>query len=87
MGSLGLALVKKSLERGRSEGLREGRSEGRSEGLREGRSEGLREGRSEGIMASVRNLMKNMGLSIIEAMNALEVPEEERQRYIEALSK
>lgn len=83
MGSLGLALVKKSLERGRSEGLREGRSEG----LREGRSEGLREGRSEGIMASVRNLMKNMGLSIIEAMNALEVPEEERQRYIEALSK
>ena len=67
MGSLGLALVKKSLERGRSEGLREGRS--------------------EGIMASVRNLMKNMGLSIIEAMNALEVPEEERQRYIEALSK
>ena len=75
MGSLGLALVKKSLERGRSEGLREGRSEG------------LREGRSEGIMASVRNLMKNMGLSIIEAMNALEVPEEERQRYMEALSK
>ena len=79
MGSLGLALVKKSLERGRSEGLRDG--------LREGRSEGLREGRSEGIMASVRNLMKNMGLSIIEAMNALEVPEEERQRYMEALSK
>ena len=71
MGSLGLALVKKSLERGRTEG----------------RSEGLREDRSEEIMASVRNLMKNMGLSIIEAMNALEVPEGERQRYMEALSK
>ena len=75
MGSLGMALVKKGIE------------QGRNEGRQEGRDEGLREGRSEGILASIRSLMKKMGWTVIDAMNALDIPEDERQKYIEALAK
>ncbi|MDO5297421.1 MAG: hypothetical protein Q4F00_12485 [bacterium] len=67
MGSPGLALLKKSFEKGRTEG----RSEGRI----------------EGISASIRNLMETMNLTLTEAMNALKIPDDERQKYIEELSK
>ena len=43
--------------------------------------------RIESTLTSIRNLMETMSLTLTEAMNALKVPEEERQRYIEALSK
>ena len=55
-------------------------------GIRKGLQQGRREGRSEGIMDSLRNLMESMGWGIAEAMNALRIPEEERQRYIDALA-
>ena len=78
------------LSRGRREGLREGRSEGlregRSEGLREGRSEGRNEGRREGLLDSLRNLMNNLHLNAADAMNALGIPAEEQQQYIDLLA-
>ena len=46
------------------------------EGLEQGRSEG----RAEGLLDSIRNLMESMGWGIIEAMNALRIPEDERQQ-------
>ncbi|MBQ7567854.1 hypothetical protein IJT17_03525 [bacterium] len=83
--------IKKGRREGLTEGLdrgrREGRREGRLEGLNEGLSQGRREGRCEGLLASIRNLMESMGWGITEAMNALRIPEEERQRYINALAK
>ena len=30
---------------------------------------------------SIRNLMKNMNLTIEQAMNALEIPEDKREKY------
>ena len=74
MGSLGWALVKKSMQEGLEQGLERGRSEGRAEG------------RSEGLLDSIRNLMESMGWGITEAMNALRIPEDERQVYINKLS-
>ncbi|MDO5295345.1 MAG: hypothetical protein Q4F00_01720 [bacterium] len=64
-------------------GIKKGRREGRSEGRREGR----REGRSEGVLHSLRNLMANMHLNVDEAMNALGIPAEEQQQYIDALAR
>ncbi|MDO5297769.1 MAG: hypothetical protein Q4F00_14260 [bacterium] len=61
--------------------------EGRAEGRSEGRAEGRVEGRSEGLLDSIRNLMESMGWGVTEAMNALRIPEEERQQYIDALAK
>ena len=56
-------------------------------GIRKGLREGRREGRSEGILASISSLMESMGWGLNETMNALRIPEEERQQYIDALAK
>lgn len=46
----------------------------------EGRKEGRKEGEKNTLIANVRNLMKNMGLSAKDAMNALSVsPENQKQ--------
>ena len=45
------------------------------------------ETRKETVLTSIRNLMETMSLTVTEAMNALKIPEDERQKYIEALSK
>ena len=74
------------MQEGLEQGLERGRIEGRAEGRSEGRAEGRVEGRSEGLLDSIRNLMESMGWGITEAMNALRIPEDERQVYINKLS-
>jgi len=49
------------------------------------REESKAEGIAEGIVSSIKNLGKNLGLSIEQAMAVLEVPEAERQKYMELL--
>lgn len=44
-------------------------------------------GESQGILQSLQNIMKNMNLTVKEAMDALEIKEEERSRYTELLKK
>jgi len=58
---------------------------GRAEGRAEGRTEGRVEGRVEGTLASIKNLMETLGLSVEAAMNALKVPENERTKYASML--
>ena len=53
------------------------RNEGRIEGRNEGRIEGHREAR----LTAIRNLMKKMGWSAQEAMDALMLPVEEQKQY------
>ena len=50
---------------------------------REGRAEGI----AEGIVASIKNLMETLGLSIEAAMAALKIPENEQHTYVELLKK
>ncbi len=50
----------------------------RRDGILKGRAEGHAEGRIEGIFASVQNLMASMGLTLEQAMNALNISEEDR---------
>lgn len=59
----------------------------RGKGRTEDRAEGRAEGMADGILASIKNLVKNMGVSIEQAMSVLEVPESERQRYMDLLEK
>ena len=47
---------------------------------------GLEKGRAEGILSSIKNLIKNMGVSVEQAMSLLEVPEVERQKYMDLLN-
>ena len=55
------------------------------QGRVEGRAEGLAEGRTETMVASLKSLMETMNLTVDNAMNALRVPEAERNNYRQAL--
>ena len=49
----------------------------------EGRAEGITEGRADAI----QRMMKTLGLSLEKAMDALEIPAEERGKYEELLAR
>ena len=59
----------------------------RQKGCAEGRAEGRAEGMANGILASIKNLVKNMGVSVEQAMSVLEIPEAERQKYMDLLER
>ena len=51
-------------------------------------SKGVEEkGVAKGILSAIKNLVKNMGVSVEQAMSVLEVPEAERQKYMDLLEK
>ena len=65
-----------------AEGARkDGLQQGLEKGLQKGRTEGL----TEGTLQSIRNLIKNMGLSAERAMTVLGISETERSKYAEML--
>ena len=57
------------------------------EELADARLEGHESGVAEERLASIRNLMETMALSAEKAMEALKVPKEEREKYLELLDK
>ena len=42
-------------------------------------------GFTKGILTSIRSIMKNMGLSVEQAMSVLDIPEVQRQKYLDLL--
>lgn len=60
----------------------EERKEGRSEGILEGKAEGKAEGKVEQQLANLQTIMKNLKLTAENAMDVLEIPQEERAQYI-----
>ena len=82
-------LKKESMEAGREEGREIGREEGREIGREEGREIGREEGREEGqdatFVRNLKNMMKNLGITAEEAMKILEVPKEQREKYLHIL--
>jgi len=60
---------------------RRGIEKGILQGRAEGRKEGIEKGREEMRLSSLKNLMNNLGLSAEQAMNALDVPESDKQKY------
>lgn len=67
------------------EGEERGRKEGRREGEEKGRKEGRKEGEEKGILNTIRNMVKNFGLTVEQAVAGAGIPESERPRYIELL--
>ena len=59
--------------------------EQKREGREEGRKEGLKEGRKEERLASIRNLMETLHLTVQQAMDALKIPRAEQERYASRL--
>lgn len=54
--------------------------------IEKGVAQGMAQGMAQGILASLRNLVKNMGVSVEQAMSVLEIPETERQKYMDLLN-
>ena len=51
----------------------------------EGRAEGRQEGREEATTGNLASLMRTLGLTAHQAMDALGIPEAERARYLNLL--
>ncbi len=56
-------------------------------GCRDTLSEGILVGRSEGMLANLHAIMVNLNFTAEKAMDALNVPQEERARYAAKLNK
>ena len=67
------------MAKGKAEGKAEGIAEGKAEGIAEGKAEGIAEGEVEARRASMHALMANLGMSAEEAMDALNVPADQRE--------
>ena len=67
------------------EELEEARQEGHHDSFSEGRESGLEEGQKVGREAerleSIQKLMKTLNLTAEQAMDALQIPIEEREKY------
>ena len=74
MCNLSKGVMEKSMKKGMEKGMEKGRAEGRAEGA------------AENTLASIKNLMETMGLSIEQAMAALKVPEVDRPKYAKQLN-
>ena len=58
-------------------------------GMRAWRREGLKQGIEQGVMQAslqnIKNLMENMNLSATQAMDVLQIPASEREKYMKLL--
>ena len=52
----------------------------------EGLEQGLEQGQEQRLFDDIRKLVANLGMSVRDALDALEVPEENRERYLAMLS-
>ena len=55
--------------------------------MEKGMAKGQAEGLTEGILSALTKLVKNMGMSVEQAMTVLEIPDAERQNYRDLLEK
>ncbi len=56
-------------------------------GMKLGKAEGRVEGRTEGRVMDIRNLMSSLEWSAVQAMDALKIPQEDRETYLSELRK
>lgn len=52
-----------------------------------GMEAGRKEGAAQNMLNSIKNLMESMGWTVEQAMTALRVPDADRPKYLERLSK
>ena len=57
------------------------KEEAMAQGMAQGKAEGRVEGRAEGKVESLRNIMQTLNLTAQQAMDALKIPQEERDKY------
>ena len=86
MSDLWRGVENRGIRKGRAEGLAEGRAEGLATGRAEGLATGRAEGRAEEKLNAIKSLMKKLNFTMEQAMNALDMPESEQERYARLLN-
>lgn len=69
----------------RREGLKQGIEQGIEQGLKQGLKQGIQQGVMQASLQNIKNLMENMNLSAAQAMDALQIPAMEREKYTNLL--
>ena len=67
--------------KGKKEGIALGKKEGKKEGRKLGRKEGKALGKKEATLYSIKQIMKEFAIDIEQAMNVLNIPENEKNDY------
>ena len=71
-----------------SDGIEQkGIEKGIKQGIQQGLKQGLKQGQDSALLDSIRNLMKNLKFSAIQAMDVLDIPEEKRHDFSMILEK
>ena len=66
-------------------GMRAWKREGLKQGLEQGLKQGLEQGIMQASLQNIKNLMENMNLSATQAMDVLQIPASEREKYTNLL--
>ena len=70
-----------------SKGIEEkGIAIGEERGIRLGEERGIRLGEEQGILSSIRKLMSNLKMNLEQALDTLEISEEEKSKYREMIN-
>ena len=76
----------KGLDRGMVLGRKEGMALGRKEGMALGREEGITLGMDKSTLNSISKMVATFNVTIDQAMDILEVPDEKREYYKSQIS-
>ena len=83
--------LEEGLEKGIEQGLEKGIDQGIEQGIEQGLEQGLEQGIEQGIeknqLDNIVKLMKKLSLTEEEAMDMLDIAEENRRRYHDILKK
>ncbi len=66
-------------------GMRAWRREGLKQGIEQGIKQGIEQGVMQASLQNIKNLMENMNLSASQAMEVLQIPASEREKYTNLL--
>ena len=77
--------IKEEREDAHSKGMEQGIRQGVEQGIRQGIKQGIKQGEETGTLSSIRNLMNSMEIPAEKAMELLNIPGDEQQKYMDRL--
>ena len=89
MCNLSKGIEEKGIAIGEERGIRLGEERGirlgEERGIRLGEERGIRLGEEQGILSSIKKLMSNLKMNLEQALDTLEISEEEKPKYREMI--
>ena len=76
---------REGLKQGIEQGIKQGIEQGIEQGIKQGIKQGIEQGVMQASLQNIKNLMENMNLSATQAMDVLQIPASEREKYTNLL--